>query len=302
MAYEEKSGKSTWTFDTPDVPDFDLNTVYNWDSAYAIDGTTMTMGLPGVKDIWELPVSRVTKVSNSRIRLVLDGYLSDSYSVRPSVGSFWLLRHFGYEVHAVWVESCSHCTLDGVNIYSTPGMAITIGDDSQHIAIKNSRVGVFPGSARQISSATDGIHLAGTRGDILIENTEIANHGDDCVNVNDPVSVGFRVSDSKTIVAYDWRNGRIDYQPGDIVGFLNADYSDTGVNATIDAASYENAGWKIRFTTALQQFKNQTSKMFVINRSRYTARNVIIRGLHCHSNRARGVVLQAKNVVVEQVG
>jgi hypothetical protein len=285
--------------DTPDVADFDPNAIFNWDSAFAIDPETMTIGLPGVKDIWELPVSRVTKLNASRIRLALDAPLA-SQGVRPTVGSYWLLRHFGYEVHALWIESCTHCTVDGVTIFSSPGMAMTIGDDSQHIAIKNSRIGVFPGAARQMSSATDGIHFAGTRGDILVENVEISHHGDDCVNVNDPVSVGFRVVDRNTIVAYDWRNGRIKYGAGDTVGFREADYADTGIKVTVTSAAYESGGWRLRFRERLPTFRNLTTRMFVNNLSRYTARNVIIRGLHCHSNRARGVVLQGHNVVVEQ--
>ncbi|KAI9025561.1 pectin lyase fold/virulence factor [Hyaloraphidium curvatum] len=298
-SYREANGKSTWTVDLLDVQDFDPNTIYNWHSAFAVDPATMTIGLPNVNDIWELPVSVATKLGPAQIRLVLDTLLSDQ-GVAPEAGSYWLLRHFTYEVHAIWMESCTHCTLDKVNVYSTPGMAITYEDGSENIAIRNSRIGVFPGSARQISSATDGVHLAGTKGEILIENTEIANHGDDCINVNDPVSVGFRVLDARTIVANDWRDGRIVYADGDSVTFRNEDYTETGINLEVASASYQSGGWRIRFTGALPTFRNQTSKMFVINTSRYSARNVIIRGLHCHSNRARGVVLQAKNVVVEQ--
>lgn len=296
--YEERNGKANWTLEMPDVEDFDINTIYNWDSAFALDIDSLTPGLAGVNDIWDLPVTRVTKLSANRIRLGLGGPLA----VRPRAGTVWLVRHFGYEIHAMWIEACMHCTLDGVTVYSAPGMALTFEDESGNIAIKNFNIGVLPNSARQISSATDGIHLAGTKGEILIENVTIANQYDDCININDPVSVGFRILDKNTILATDWRNGRIVYKAGDTVAFRNADYSDSGVSAVVESATYQDGGWKIRLTTALPKFQGQTSKMFVLNTSRYSARNVIIRGLFCHSTRARGVVLQATNSVIEQVG
>jgi hypothetical protein len=120
--------------------------------------------------------------------------------------------------------------------------------------------------------------------------------------VHDPISVGFRALDKNTILIADWRPFRIVYAKGDQVDIRFPDYSDTGFVGTVAAATYGSSGWTVRFTTALPTSwqGTPTTSLLVFNTGRYNAQNIAVQGLDCHSNRARGAVLQAKQVVIEQ--
>jgi hypothetical protein len=91
--------------------------------------------------------------------------------------------------------------IDGVTIYSAPGMGILTYGLKRGLAIQNTNVVARPDGLSPVSTEFDALHVLLGGGDILMANNHIANQGDDGINLNNPVHPIVSIADDgKTMV------------------------------------------------------------------------------------------------------
>lgn len=273
------------SFPTPlGVPD--LWKIHQWTSMHSLDQQYWSMGALGMIDGWFGVQDRIAAVYREGNNVRID-FNTDVWPI-PQTDLYYLMRHWSYEVPGFWLARCAHCTFDHVRVISTPGKALVATDSSHSIRIRKSKFGPKSKpkpfvSDRFIGSAVDGLFFAKTFGRILIEDVEIGWGGDDCMNVHDPIGVGFRKTDWNTIVVGGAPLWRMSVEAGDSIMLRKSDYSPFGFEAKVNAAWQNNWDeWTVVLDRGLPGFEGvDTHKLLVVN-LKWSASNVVIRNLWCH--------------------
>ena len=221
-----------------------------------------------------------------------------SYRLKPEVGRLYLLRHYTYEKHGIAMGGNSHLSLRDINIHSFPGIGFITGGDQHHFELIRCRIAPPPGERRPITTSADGFHVAQSQGFIRLDQCEFALMGDDCINIHDNIHMGVRRAGDNTLVATQIVPWRCPFAVGDPVEIRNADFSPTGFTAklTSAAADYKKSEVTLVFTEKLPAHVPSDAILF---NHRYGSRNVIIRNCHFHENRARGVLCNSADWLVE---
>jgi hypothetical protein len=260
----------------------------------AVDPATMTVGCEGKSDIY-LPDWRDDKAAGAT------EWLSDNVArLRNSnfknvlVGDLFRVRHYAYGPAAVMLRRSRHVTLSGLRIYGCPGMAIVGRDRPQYVHLRDCVIDRRPGAGRMISCTADHINFGDTLGHLLIENCNAGWGGDDCVNVHTGCSPAERL-DNKTVAArlMDHR-----FQRGDLLEFRGLDLAPLGFQTRIASIG---AGPSGRTAVTLEDsLPDSIPREFVLYNRAYQSGNVIIRGCYFHENRARGVLVEASDYLIEK--
>lgn len=308
------ANNNTWNLEFQDVPSIeDPRDTYAFKSIHTVDPATNTMGNRNGSEIYvfQRDGPTVTRVSTRQLRL---DFVKPNERT-PDPGTLYLLRHFTYEFHAVLVFRALHLSVTNVKIFSCAGKAFVVGRGSAYVHFDGFYMG-DPGPddykttdlPRHITCSSDGLFFDSTKGHVLIENSEISRHGDDCVNFNSPVSGGIPVHpgietiNSSAILVRG--NRYIDYFSDDSVSLLSLPSYSLLSNklGTIKQAKGDGCGnWTLNFadgTFNSAALQGQNLSNLMVTNNEYDASKLIIRNLYCHHNRARGVLVQGNDVVV----
>lgn len=261
-----------------------------WLTMNQLDPETLTPGTANGREYWEyqLQFKSVQKVGDNVLRVTHTGHLN---AVKE--GELFLLRHHTYGSNAVRITDASqNITLDGIKVYSVPGMAFLVDSGTHHYQIKNCTVGLRPGSNRRISSTADALHVADTGGYANFENLDFSFMGDDCINIHDNVSVVQRRINDKTLEVR--RN--MTCEVGDTIAFMGKDFTDIPGTARIVKKQAYGSNYILEFDTELPA---EMDKNTFLRNLRYDSSNYVIRNSYFHENRARGLLLQSNNGLVE---
>jgi len=209
-------------------------------------------------------------------------------------GTYWI-RHCYYEMPAIDVSEGSNILLEGIVIYSMPGMGWIMHGDLDHWTVRNCRLEIPEGSKRPMSTAADGLHVSGSRGYFLMDNCQIGNCGDDCVNIHDNCAQGVDRIDDHTIKVHSvgWR---MSLAAGNAIELFRGDYSPLGYKSQIVEISHQGADATIKFADSLPV--DVPADAIVWNHSRQTS-NVHITGCVFHDNIGRGILLSAADATVD---
>lgn len=213
-------------------------------------------------------------------------------------GDCFHFRHYEYDIHTVPIRDTIDCTLEHVVIYSAPGSGFVGNGDIHGLHFKNCKVTVRPGTAHSVSTATDCLHICNSQGNFIIENCEFGYAGDDCINIHDNSSMGIEVLDSHTLLAKRVVKDMVLFEPGYPVELRNPDLSETGYSSVLKEVVYfaEDRTCRLTFTDTLPE---NLSADTVLWNKRFQTQNYIIRECLFHNNRARGVLLQGSNGILE---
>ncbi|MDQ0472693.1 right-handed parallel beta-helix repeat-containing protein [Labrys wisconsinensis] len=216
----------------------------------------------------------------------------------PVVGQLYLLRRYTYEKHGIAMGGNSHLSLRGVTIHSFPGIGFITGGDQHHFELVGCRIAPPAGERRPITTSADGFHVAQSQGFIRLERCEFGFMGDDCVNIHDNIHMGVRRAGDHTLVATAIVPWRCPFAAGDPVEIRHADYSPTGFTGRLTSAvaDYKASEVTLVFSEALPAHVPSDAILF---NHRYGSRNVIIRDCSFHENRARGVLCNGADWLVE---
>ena len=215
-----------------------------------------------------------------------------------AVGQLYRLQHYYYHYNGISIESVEHLKLENVTVLSTPGHAFVMGGKSHHIAFD--RVDIVPPKGdpkRVITCTADHFHIGQSRGFIKLENCEFSLGADDIMNMHDN-SAFVRKTGPRTVRAQK-AVALASARKGDRVEFRNGDYSPTGFFGTLVEAKRipgKRNGYDVTFA---EEVPEESKDGFILFNWAYDTHNVIVRNCRFHDNRARGLLILARDVTVE---
>jgi hypothetical protein len=223
-------------------------------------------------------------------------FVSPDFESLPQ-GAGVIVRHFVYTANAFTVDAgCSDVTFDGVTIYGAPGEGFVVWNTDRGFRIANCTIGRRPGTNRVCSTTADGANFNNVRGDIVIENCDFSSQGDDAVNIH-ATWMGARARVDARTVEIDRFDSYNPIDVGDTLRFVRR--GTLGEYATRTVASVRSLTprvYWVTFDAALPP--NLAPGDLVANLSRSSAR-FAIRNNVFHDNRARGMLVQSPDGVVE---
>lgn len=249
-----------------------------------------------VRELSNIFLPRQEKVDNTVLRF----YTVDSEFTMQHFhkGECFRFRHYEYDISTVPIENSTDVTLENITIYSAPGSGFVGNGDIHGLHFKNCRVTVRPGSVRNISTATDCLHVCNSQGNFIIEGCEFGFAGDDCINIHDNSSMGIERIDTHTLLALRVTKEAVLFETGYPVELRNPDLSPTGFSSVLTGVSYRPENRTCLLTFADELPETLLSDTVLWNR-RFQTQNYIIRNCRFVNNRARGVLLQGSNGLVE---
>ena len=213
-------------------------------------------------------------------------------------GDCFRFRHFEYSILTVPIEDSTDVTLDHVTIYGSPGNGFVGNGDIHGLHFKGCRVTVRPGTVRSISTVTDCLHVCNSQGNFIIEDCEFGYAGDDCINIHDNSSMGIVPMGTHTLLALRVTKEAVLFEAGYPVELRGPDLSPTGFSSVLREVSYRPEERSCVLTFEDELPKNLSSDTVLWNK-RFQTHNYIIRNCRFVNNRARGVLLQGSNGLVE---
>lgn len=227
------------------------------------------------------------------------------YTVSPEftknnfhLGDAFRFRHYEYDIKAVMITDSTNITLDRITLYSAPGSGFVGNGDIEGIHFKSCRVTLKPGTLRSITTATDCLHVRNSKGHFIIEDCDFGFAGDDCINIHDNSSMGITVLDSHTLLAQRVSKDAVLFEEGYEVELRNPDFTPVGFSSRLTLVEYqeENRTCKLSFEAPLPL---NLSKDTILWNRRFDSSCYLIRNCRFTNNRARGILLQSSDGIVE---
>ena len=213
-------------------------------------------------------------------------------------GRLYRLQHYYYHMNGFTMDSNEHLRLEDVTVRSTPGHAFVMGGTQRHTLFSRVNIVAPEGDPRRVITCTaDHLHVASSRGFIKLEGCEFSLGADDIMNMHDN-SGPARYLSRKVLRAVNAPHyGRL--PKGARIEVRNADYSPTGFTGTV-AEVRPVPGGRRCFDIAFEgDVPQETKGGFVLFNTAYDTRNVIVRNCLFRDNRARGILILARDVTVE---
>ena len=207
-----------------------------------------------------------------------------------------VVRYRAYGSACLSISHSTDVTLSGLNIYSVSGMGV-IMDYCEDMVIKDCKVMIEPGSGLWLSANSDATHFKNCRGKIEISDCSFENMGDDAVNIHNFYSrvIGVVSPDSFTL---DLNTRRITMpRVGDVLEIGTPDRGMVAVDSVVVKSIQTLDGGKLLITTQ-RKLPKKFGKDYVVGNATCTPR-AIIRNCIVRGNRARGFLIQTRDVIVQ---
>ena len=222
---------------------------------------------------------------NQRLNINPSGCSVESAALNHLVGRKVLARHFVYENTAITGDFNNDITLDTITLRDIPSMGISLsGGRGLHILnCVITKKGNSP-----VSQGADGIHPTVTS-DLVIENNDIGYQGDDAINA--PGHLLGAKSQNGTRIQLDGDSWKLYFlKPKFIVMFFDKGYNylGSGVVESVDMNS-----------STINLTSNPPNGVATILNQTLTPQRFIIRNNHLHHNRARGILINGANGLVQ---
>lgn len=266
-----------------------------WDAEARAVGTELSNLGRGVDMSWVGPRKDKRKewLSGNVLRIHQNG------AANLPTGSVWRAQHYYYDRHCFQLASNSGLTVEDVRILSCPGAAFTIAGKQRDTLLR--RVTIRPPAddpKRVISCTADHVHVVKSRGNLRLEDCDFALGADDCLNVHDVTAWAPEVRGAD---ALEVRNGAGSFDVGDEIEIRNADYSPC-TNVLRRVVRKEPVAGKPQaaavFFDGPVPPKTHKYGFVLFNRS-YCSDGVVLKNCTFGGNRARGVIIQCNDVLIE---
>lgn len=212
-----------------------------------------------------------------------------------AAGDVMLVRHWGGSPWRSAIESRGSFDLsfEDVNIYASPYMGFVLSGGGGYRLSHCSVTRLNP--ARLISTTADGVHIADSSGDIIIENSTFAYQGDDGINIHGALgmfdqepdqSLHWKAGGESTWAPYGWVPNT------DVIGFFSGTVGFLGTTS-LTSLSHPKIGLSINLKKNAPQTATE-----MVDLSRVGAR-FVIRNNQFLFNRPRGILLETSLGLVE---
>ncbi|MCR5485398.1 MAG: hypothetical protein K6F09_07370 [Clostridiales bacterium] len=236
-------------------------------------------------------IKKLEKIGEDTIRVVHNGAWAHFG------GNAYILRSTAYGGSLIDItEQCRDITLDGLKLYGGTGMGIIVGEKTSHFILRSIFIGPDPEKAdiHYTSLDADAVHINDSDGCFLIENCDFSRQGDDDVNINS--GIGLIRSVNGRTVTFE-ADGSMNVDPGDTVRFRNTRFDLMEFTAVAESCGYDEDGYRqVTFSDDLP--KSIKKGCFLFNRDN-TGGNYVIRNNYFHEHRARSLLLQTSDGLVE---
>ncbi len=235
-------------------------------------------------------IKKVTKIGDNTLRVVHNGawahFGGNSYILRSTAYGGSLIDVYG---------QCRDITLDSLNLYGGTGMGIIVGERTSHFILRNIFIGPDPEKPDHLTSLdADAVHISDSDGCFLIENCDFSRQGDDDININSGIGLIRSVSGRTVVFEAD---GSMNVDPGETVVFRDKSFNLTDITAVAEICGSTEDGYReVTFSDDLPAEIGEGC--FLFNRDN-TGGNYVIRNNRFHEHRARGLLLQTSNGLVE---
>lgn len=256
---------------------------------------TLAAGVPDAQEFGMWIIKEQEWVGPDLLRLWYRDEMPHAMEPRH-VGRLYSARHYTYDMHAVHYMGLRHVAFENVAIHGAPGAGFVGADDSHHLHFLRCRVTRPPDSDRIISVTADHCMIRNALGYVKIEDCEFGWGGDDGINIHPANHMGIERVDAFTVLAKDvsWATP---FAAGDVVEFRNSDLSPTGFTTQLVAC--ERAEGRDVLLTLAQAAPSHVAEDSILFNHRWGTHSYIIRNCRFHHNRARGVLAQSRNGVIE---
>lgn len=222
----------------------------------------------------------------------------------PEVGWSVVVRHQVYGYESFTFVGSTNVLVEDVTVNAVPGMAV-IGWACNDITIR--RIKVIPAAGGWMSATADAMHFNSCRGTITVEDSEFAGMGDDAINIHAMYGLVMERVDDHTIAVtgarfntyYDKERAIWELpQVGDTIEYSGGDEPLLARGQLLVASAQQDVAAHrtiIKFDKPLPADVGE--KTILSNLTSSPA--VRIRRCHMHGNRARGILMQTRDVVIE---
>ncbi len=200
---------------------------------------------------------------------------------------------------AILILEAENIHIEDVTIHSQPGMGI-VGHRSENITLTGLRI--VPSAGHILSTDTDATHFTSCKGLIRYENCQFEGHGDDAANIH---NYYYTIEKSQEGAGYDlilkgadWHAQVLDYPDvGDTLELV--DRSSLAVVKTFVVRSQESNIPELRSRVTLNEvLPSNIGDYYLIDCTRLP--RVEFLGCTITSNRARGILIKTRNVLIER--
>ncbi len=217
---------------------------------------------------------------------------------RLAVGQLYRLQHYYYDMNGFTLNSNEHLRLENIDVLSTPGHAFVMGGTQKYTLFDHVNIVAPKDDPRRVITCTaDHLHVSKSRGFIKMENCEFSLGADDIFNMHDCSGFARKIG-PRTVRT---QNARVmaHAKMGATIELRHGDYSPTGFFGKLVDRKVIDAKKSVFDLTFDLDIPEQTTDGFVLFDWTYDTHNVIVRNCFFHDNRARGILILARDVTIE---
>ena len=214
------------------------------------------------------------------------------------VGRLVVLRHQVYSYNGFTADRCTNMKYEDLTLYTVPGMGF-VSIVCKDVTLRRCAVTVKPGTHRIMSATADASHFGGCKGTVRLEGCRFDGMGDDGVNIKSGLylTVKERVDDHTVLAAHNLKMADVP-DAGDTMEMSHvADLIPYG-SATVVKAVNQGGPEGIHRVEFAEPLPEALQAGDVLGNATRTPR-VRIKDCRIGPNRARGMLLQTRDVVVE---
>lgn len=208
------------------------------------------------------------------------------------VGGLYRLMHYYYGKNAFNLDSNTHLTLEGIDVYSCRGMAVHIGGSQKYWQLLNFNVAPPKrGAKRPCTSTADVVHSSDSLGYCKILRCEFSMNQDDIINLHDRMTFAERVSGRALRISNKRGNYYFGAVAGDVLDLFYGDCSPAGYSARVVGV----CGEVLELDSPLPE---QKGAGFWVSRRSAATDNILVRDCVFKNFYGRAI-FQGRNVTVE---
>ncbi len=233
-------------------------------------------------------------------------YIQEIRNYDPAIGAGCVIRYHTYDGWVFCVTpTSSDITFEHVNLYASPGIGwYCLGNRGYKLSYCN--IEVKPGTNRPISLMSDGIQCRNTIGDIILDHCNFSGQGDDAVNLDNSWITISSQPDKRTLQLQTWasafwtevvsRGGKA-LEPGDKISFWSKkDLAKLGDAMVVKKVDDKSGHWIV---TVDRDLPAGATLGAVVRCDFQVTSGFSITNCHFHNSRARGMVVQVQDGVIE---
>lgn len=222
-----------------------------------------------------------------------------------SIGELILMKHSLYAGPPLKFNECRRVLIEDVTVLSTPGHCCGVYPRSEDFTFRRFNVRMPYGRKQLCCSQTDGLHIDGLTGKLLLEDCHFEDMGDDALNIHNRAGTIFKMQDNILLLGLRRPENSLDELPIELLSTKWAKKGD--VVYVYDEITLEKKG---EFTVVdfgvkdgfnylcFEECTCELHRGMKLANSAYYA-SVEIKNCSVIGSRARGFLIQSENILIE---